>query len=115
MALFRKIVEDYEARLAAPGEQSAHERASGKAEHERFEDGEVQFEVRGRGLSLADGAQLDIRLNGEVVARTALTSGRTSLRLSTRTGDTIPAVRAGDRIDLVHRDTVLLTGRFEPD
>ncbi len=115
MALFRRIVEDYEARLEAPGPDAGHERASGKGEHERFEDGEIQFEVRGQRFDLADGAELDIRLNGEVVARTIVSRGRISLRLSNRTGDTIPAVQAGDRLELAHRGVVLLTGRFDPD
>jgi hypothetical protein len=115
MALFRRIVEDYEARLAPPGPTAAPDAASGKAEHERFEDGEIQFEVRGRGLDLADGTELDIRLNGELVARTSVSRGRASLRLSTRTGDPVPRVRAGDRLDLAHRGIVLLVGSFDPD
>jgi hypothetical protein len=115
MALFRRIVEDYEARLAAPGQSAARDAASGKAEHERFEDGEIQFEVRGRGLDLVDGAELDIRLNGEVVARTTVSRGGASLRLSTRTSDPIPKVRAGDRLELAHRGIVVLVGSFDPD
>jgi hypothetical protein len=115
MARFRRIVEDYEARLAAPGPTADHDPASGKGEHERFADGEIQFEVRGRGLHLADGTELEIRLNGEVVARTAVTRGRASLRLSTVAGDTIPTVRSGDRLELAHREVVLLAGRFDPD
>jgi hypothetical protein len=112
MAFFRRIVEDYEAVLAAPAPGVD---ARGKAEHERFEDGEIQFEVRGRGLELADGAELDIRLNGEVVAQTAVRRGGTSLRLSNRSGHTIPEVRAGDRLELAHRGLVLLAGSFHSD
>jgi hypothetical protein len=115
MAFFRRIVEDYEARLASPGATIDRSQASGKAEHERFEDGEVQFEVRGKGFELADGAELEIRLNGLVVARTAVRRGGTSLRLSNRKGHTIPAVRAGDRLEVAHLGEVLLLGRFDPD
>lgn len=115
MAFFRRIVEDYEARLASPGAMADRSQASGKAEHERFEDGEVQFEVRGRGFELADGTELESRLNGLVVARAAVRRGGTSLRLSNRKGDTIPTVRAGDRLEVAHLGEVLLLGCFQPD
>ena len=114
MALFRRIVEDYEARLAPPA-ATGGKHGSGKAEHERFEDGEVQFEVRGRGLELAEGAELQVRLNGEEVARVVVRRGGTSLRLSNRKGHTIPVVRAGDRLEVTHRGLVVLAGSFQPD
>jgi hypothetical protein len=115
MAFFRRIVEDYEARLASPETTADRSQASGKAEHERFEDGEVQFEVRGRGFELADGTELEIRLNGLVVARAAAKRGGISLRLSNRKGHTIPTVQAGDRLEIAYLGEVLLLGCFDPD
>ncbi len=115
MRWFRRIVEDYEARLAPPGPSAVRRPARGKAEHERFEDGEIQFEVRIRGLESANGAEVEIRLNGAIVSRTAVTRGVMSLRLSSHKGDTIPAVRTGDRLEVVHRGVVVLTGSFLPD
>jgi hypothetical protein len=115
MAFFRRIVEDYEARLASPGATTGRSQASGKAEHERFEDGEVQFEVRGRGFELADGTELEIRLNGLVVARAAAKRGGISLRLSNRKGHTIPTIQAGDRLEIAYLGEVLLLGCFDSD
>jgi hypothetical protein len=112
VALFRRIVEDSEARLAPPGAAAG---AGGKAEHQRFADGEVRFEVRGRGLELAEGAELEIRLNGAVVGRASVARGRFSLRLSRRRGDPIPEVRAGDGLEIRHRAVVVLEGSFRPD
>jgi hypothetical protein len=115
MVLFRRIVEDYEAHLA-PSEASADRRvARGKAEHERFEDGEVQFELTARGLEIADGAEEEIRLNGGLVARAAVSRSRISLRLSNRASDAVPVIHAGDRIEIAHRSAVLLLGSFAPD
>jgi hypothetical protein len=37
------------------------------------------------------------------------------LRLSNRKGDTIPTVRAGDRLEVAHLGEVLLLGCFQPD
>jgi hypothetical protein len=45
LALFRRMVEDYEARLAPPSAMAQPHHARGKAKQERFEDGEVQFEA----------------------------------------------------------------------
>jgi hypothetical protein len=115
MRLFRRIVEDYEARLAPPGPTAIRHPASGKAEHERFEDGEIQFEVRTRRLELANGTEVEIRLNGEAVSRVAVARGAMSLRLSNHKGDTIPTVRTGDRLEIVHRGEVVLAGSFLPD
>ena len=115
MARFRRILEDYEARLAPLNTGPGRHPAGGKAEHERFEDGEVQFEVGGRGLEIADGGELEIRVNSELVARAVVRSGRISLRLSDRAGHAIPTVRAGDRIEVAHRSVVLLVGIFHPD
>jgi hypothetical protein len=115
MASFRRIVEDFEAHLAPPDSAIVAKTGAGKAEHERFEDGEVQFEVRGRDLAVAEGTELEVRLNGVVVARTVVSQGRISLRLSNQHGNLIPAVRAGDRLEVAHRSVVLLEGSFRPD
>lgn len=115
MALFRRIVEDYEARLSPADTSAQGHAASGKAEHERFEDGEVQFEIAARGLNIADGAELEIRVNGEPVGRGPVRRGRMSLRLSSQAGQTIPSIRSGDRLEVVHRSLVLLRGEFLPD
>jgi hypothetical protein len=115
MALFRRIVEDYEARLSPVGPFAPGPRTGGKAEHERFEDGEIQFEVGVRNLQVVDGAELEVRLNGTVVGKTEVAHGRASLRLSNRKGHAIPNVRPGDRLEVVHRSAVLLEGTFEPD
>ena len=115
MAGFRRIVEDYEARLAPGAAGVRGSGGGGKVEHERFDDGEVQFELRVHGLQIADGSQLEVRLNGAVVATTDVDTGRSSLRLSNRKGHEIPVVRAGDRLEVAHRSVVLLEGIFQPD
>ena len=116
MALFRRIVEDYEARLSPPAgadEESAD--ARGKAEHERFGDGEVEFGVRLRGLPVHDGAEVEIHLNGSKLASVPVNDGRAMLLLSLGGGDSIPAVRSEDRIEIIYRGRMLLSGRFAPD
>lgn len=115
MAWFRRIVEDYEARLAPAGGAVGSHSSRGKAEHERFEDGEVQLEISARGLDLADATELEVRVNGVAVARGVAKRGRMSVRLSNRAGHAIPPVRAGDRLEVVHRSVVLLSGEFLPD
>ncbi len=115
MALFRRIVEDFEARLSPPtdaDEESAN--ARGKAEHERFGDGEVEFGVRLRGLSIRDGAEVEIHLNGSKLASVPVDNGR-AMVLSLGGGDRIPAVKSDDRLEIIARGRVLLAGRFAPD
>lgn len=116
MALFRRIVEDYEARLSPPADaDEASANARGKAEHERFGDGEVEFGVRLRGLRIRDGAEVEIHLNGSKLASVPVDSGRAMLVLSLGGGDRIPAVKSDDRLEIIVRGRVLLAGRFAPD
>ncbi|MGH7579382.1 MAG: hypothetical protein ACREM9_04365, partial [Gemmatimonadales bacterium] len=107
---------DYEARLAPlPGADSQSAGATGKSEHERFADGEVEFEVRARGLVLPSGTEVEVRLNGVPVATAPADGGPIAVALSLRKGDPVPSVRSGDRVELMHRGRTLLEGTFAPE
>lgn len=63
-------------------------------------------------LTLADGAVVDFQLNGSSVGKGTVKRGMASLRLSTKKGDTVPAINAGDVVSVIDPDgsTADLTG-----
>lgn len=69
-----------------------------------------------KGLTLVDGAVVTFQLNGTTLGTGTVKNGRAALRLSTRKGDTVPAVAAGDTITVIDPDgtTIDLTGTFGP-
>ena len=114
--MFRRIVEDFEARLSpTPDAGHAFEAAHGKSEHERFANGEIEFEVHIRDIRVPDGTSLDVRVNGFAVAAVVVENGRISLRLSRKAGHAIPAVNSGTDIEVWHGAQVVIRGTFAPD
>ena len=113
--LIRRIVEDYEAKLAPPTDDPAVSTARGKAEWERFANGDHEFDVRVRGIALPDGASLDVLLDDRLVGHLALVRGRGRLTLSSRDGAAVPAARTGQTLRVVHRAVTVLVGTFVPD
>lgn len=114
--MFRRIVEDYEAQLTPTVDAgSAFAQARGKSEHERFADGEIEFDVRLRDIELPDGASLAIRVNGLGIASIPTQGGRATVRMNHTGGHAIPPVTDGTRIEIMYGDRVVLTGTYAPD
>lgn len=109
MAFFRRIDEEFEARLRPPA-RSPSASASGKTERKRYGDGEERLKVRARDLDLEDGIVIGDEVEIEVVAE----NGRIKFD-ETSSDRPIPEVGTGDRIELVADDIVHLTGEYEPD
>lgn len=67
-----------------------------------------------KGLTLADGAIVTFEVNGTSVGTGTVKSGRAMLRLSSKKGDTVPTVNAGDSVTVLDPDgtTQDLTGTF---
>ena len=110
--MIRRIVEDYECRLAPPDPAVSGPGATGKAERERFANGDEEMEVRVRKLDLPDGIQLDVLLNGGNVGGIEVQKGRGEIILDSRKRAGVPKVAAGDRIAVLRGGTPLLEGTF---
>lgn len=115
MPFFRRIEEEFEARLTPPPEDSSPSpSASGKTERKRYGDGEERLKVRARDLELADGTPVSIVIGGTAQAEVTVKDGRMKLDV-TSAERTIPRVGTGDRIDVLADGVVHLTGEYEPD
>jgi hypothetical protein len=112
----RRIVEDYEARLTPAADAgSAFARAAGKCEHERFEDGDLDFELSVRGIDLPDGITLHIDVDGSPAAFALVERGVCRLKRRRTRGESIPDVRDGTTIEIRLDSRVVLRGVFTAD
>lgn len=108
-------MEDYEARLLPVDIMHAGNNARGKAERERFRNGEEEFDVRVRGIDLPDGSALDIYVEKQCVGQIIVTNRHGRLRIESRNGVTVPTVAAGNSIRVMIDGAVILEGLFVED
>lgn len=106
----RSVVEELEVHLVGPAGAGG---PKGKAERKRYGNGEERLKLRASGLAAPDGAPADVRIDAEVVARSAVHGGRVSLALESP--GYVPAVRAGQVLALVIAGTVVLSGTFRAE
>ncbi len=100
MSIFgRSIVRDYEAQLH-PVDAGPDAPRCGKVEWELFEDGEVEFELRVRGLALPDGTALSVHVGGRAVGELVLQRGRGTLKLVAPFPGAVPEPAVGDVVEL---------------
>lgn len=108
---FRRLVEEYEARLTAEGSS----RARGKAERKCYADREEALKVRGRGLEVPDGERVFVVVEGSRVGETVPEGGQFRFEASNHAGYSIPRVHEGSRLELRWGGKVILAGVFQPD
>ena len=112
---FRTIVEDYEAKLQPVDSIRAGVNAGGKAEWERFGNGEEEFDVRVRKVELQDDSTLDVYLEQQFVGQIIVRKKQGRLRIESRNGGIIPAVAARKKISVRIDGSVVLEGIFIED
>lgn len=115
VSLGRREVEDFEARLRPEPGVAAAEDASGAAEREAYDDGSAEFEASVRDVKLPDGAAVEFLVEGVSLGTAAVERGRGRLEFDSRSGDDVPPVAAGQRIEVRHDGIVLLSGEFRRD
>ncbi|MCC6847091.1 MAG: hypothetical protein IT294_01220 [Deltaproteobacteria bacterium] len=107
----RSVAEELEAHLVDPAGTG---RAAGKAERKRYGTGEERLKLRASGVAAPDGAHVDVRLDGDLIARAEFHGGRVALVLESP-GVHVPAVRAGQVLALALADTIVLSGTFRAE
>jgi len=113
--LFRRIIEDYEAKLAPVDISQAGHKAQSKAEWERYSNDEEELSIRVRHLDLPDHTSLDVLLHGGLIGTLVLSGGYGELRMKSQDGTGVPRVAEGNRIEVSLSGLTLLAGVFVPD
>ena len=108
----RRVIKEYEAKLAAVASQSA----SGKIECKTYGDGAVALRVRIRDLDdVAPDYPLRLFVNNVAVGALERIRDKAELELNSRDGHSIPAVGAGDEAQLRSGELIISQGVFYED
>jgi hypothetical protein len=112
---WRNKIAEYEAHLYRVPRPKFFRFPKGEAEFKQFDDGERCLELVFYGIKAADGAEAQIRLNGEIALSTTLRRGRARLDLTTAKGHEVPHMGDGDLVEIVYDGEVALRGELRPD
>ncbi len=112
--MLRTIIEDYEAKLLPVGASGTGSGARGKAEWEKYGNGEEELKISIRNVNFPDETLFDVQLRNFTVGRIVLKRGHGALRIQSK-NETVPHVKEGDSITVAMNGTVILLGTFVPD
>lgn len=109
----RSVVEEYEVMLRPPtAEVPGLDSARGKAEWKVYADGSRQCKVSIHNLKLPEGAQLQLTINGRIIATVIVERGSARFRRETEKGELVPHVRASEVLQVLLEETAILEGSF---
>lgn len=106
--LFAKKTVDLEAKLAPP----AGGAGKGELEYSAYSNGNSNCEIEIEGLA---GASADVHVNGQKRWTVSLADGRCDKTFSSKQGDSMAPIAAGDRIDIVQNGATVLSGAARKD
>lgn len=115
MALFRRIIEDYEAKLEPATVSTYTKRAQGKVEREQFGNGDEELSLRFRHLDLPDGTVVEAVVGKRIIGSVSITGGRGKLLLRKKDGCDVPAVGVGEVVEVRYLGQPILRGSFRAD
>lgn len=115
MPLFRRIIEDYEAKLEPATLNGCTQRTQGKVERELFGNEEEELSLRFRHLDLPDGTVVEAVVGARVIGSITVTGGRGKLLLRKKDGCDVPVVGVGDVVEVRYLGAPLLVGTFRED
>lgn len=107
----RIIVEDYDVKLSPVGAAGG----SGKVERKLYQEGDSKLTVKFKGIDVPDGGQIGVVVAGSVDAKIIATAGKGKLSIESKSGDYVPQVQAGDKVELQYDGETILSGNFVPD
>ena len=108
-------IEDFEAKLASADPSDPGLTGQGKVERERWSDGHEEFKLHVRQLSLPDGATVDVYVQDTLLGSFTIRHGAGELLMTGEGGKKVPAVKAGEVIEVRYRKKPVLHGVFYED
>lgn len=99
---------DLEARLAPAAGASGY----GEVEYSEWADGERTLEIELGGIGPGD---IELSIGGAAVTRLPARGVRIDRHVSTRAGETVPACRIGERVEIRQNGALILSGAFTRD
>jgi hypothetical protein len=107
----RNVLEEFEARLF-PTAASPSAKAEGKGEWKVYSGGERQCKVKVLNLNLANGMVLHIAIDGETVGEMVVEGNNARFKRESDQSEHVPMVSAGQVLQVLHDEHVILQGNF---
>jgi hypothetical protein len=109
---FRTVLQEFEAHFhaAQPGSK-----VHGKSEWKHYGDGTYRFKFSLRDVPLADGTEIDLWRDGQWLMRLPVKDNRAKTDIENDHGSGIPAITAGQVLQIKAGETVLAEGTYEAE
>ena len=111
----RNIVEDFEATLKPTHLNEYSQAGRGKIERELYGDGNAGLKIKFSGTVLPEGSTVSLIINRTKIGDFQVFEGRVYEKIETRSGLTVPSVKAGDEVEILYDGTTVLSGTFQVD
>jgi hypothetical protein len=109
---FRSVLQEFEAHFHPVTPAS---KARGKSEWKRYGDGTCRFKLSISNLPLADGSQVDLWRDGSWLMRLSVQNNKLRVDIEDETGSAVPAISAGQILQVRSGEVVLAEGRYEAE
>jgi hypothetical protein len=108
----RNVLTEFEAhfRSIQPGS-----RLHGKSEWKHYGDGTYRFKLSIRNLPLPDESKVDLWLDGRWLMRLVVENKRVKIDMENDNGSGIPAIEAGQILQIKSGEVVLAEGKYEAE
>jgi hypothetical protein len=108
----RNVLQEFEAHFHAvqPGSK-----VRGKSEWKHYDDGTYRFKISIRDIPLPDGSQVDLWRDGSWLMRLTVQNKKTKVDLENDSGSGIPAILAGQLLQIRSGEIVLAEGKYEAE
>lgn len=111
----KRIKEDFEAKLIPTNENEFAKSGRGEVERELYSDGNAELKLQFSGTNIPDGSSVNLHINGNIVKDYKVNKGRVYEKINTKSGATVPTVKAGDEAEVIYNGQTVLSGTFYPD
>jgi hypothetical protein len=108
----RNVLSEFEAHLrsAEPGS-----RVHGKSEWKHYGDHTYRFRISIREIPLPDQSNIDLWLDGQWIMRLRVEHNKVKADLENDNGSGIPAIKAGQVLQIKSGEVVLAEGKYEAE
>lgn len=108
----RTVLQEFEAHFH-PVEPGSSVR--GKSEWKQYGDGTYRFKISLRDIPLSDNSEIDLWRDGQWMMRLYVKNSRAKVDIESDNGSGIPAIKAGQVLQVKASEIVLAEGKYEAE
>jgi len=87
----------------------------GKSEWKQYGDGTYRFKISIRNIPLPEGSKIDLWLDDKPMMKLTVQKGKAKIDIENEGGVGVPAIKAGQMLQIKSGQTVLAEGKYEAE